>query len=354
MLSKFCLNHLLKGGFLLVIIYLFFCFNFFSGKLLAQNFSVKSIRFNNENRYRGLSVVNDSVAWICGSNGSFGISTNGGKTWKIKNIKGYDSLDFRSVYAWDEFRAVVASAGQPCLILLTEDAGLTWSLVYENKNASAFIDAIDFRDAKNGSALGDPISGHMMLLHTNDGGKSWEAESEKTTPKMFEGESAFAASGTALRYLKNGDLVFVSGGNKARVFIKKKNQIEWKIHNTNFLQGEMGQGIFSFCELNNSSIYLVGGNFKNESNNNNIAFVLNESKMIPPLKTIGGYRECIENINDKNLICVGPSGADISIDNGKTWRELPIEKNFNAIRKARKGKLVLLSGKGKIGILTEN
>jgi hypothetical protein len=37
---------------------------------------------------RGLSVVNDNVVWVSGSNGTVGKTTNGGKNWKWYTVKG--------------------------------------------------------------------------------------------------------------------------------------------------------------------------------------------------------------------------------------------------------------------------
>ena len=39
---------------------------------------------------RGLSVVNDQVIWVSGSNGTIGKSTNGGKDWKWNVVKGFE------------------------------------------------------------------------------------------------------------------------------------------------------------------------------------------------------------------------------------------------------------------------
>jgi photosystem II stability/assembly factor-like uncharacterized protein len=43
---------------------------------------------------RGLSVVNDNVVWVSGSNGTVGKTTNGGKNWKWFNVKGFEKENF--------------------------------------------------------------------------------------------------------------------------------------------------------------------------------------------------------------------------------------------------------------------
>ena len=43
---------------------------------------------------RGLSVVNDNVVWVSGSNGTVGKTTNGGKNWKWYTVKGFEKKNF--------------------------------------------------------------------------------------------------------------------------------------------------------------------------------------------------------------------------------------------------------------------
>ena len=60
---------------------------------------------------RGLSVVDDTVAWASGSKGWTARSINGGKTWIWKQISGYENLDFRDIEAFSANRALLLSAG---------------------------------------------------------------------------------------------------------------------------------------------------------------------------------------------------------------------------------------------------
>ena len=92
----------------------------------AQQFQLKSIETNVNSSLRGLSVVNDQVAWISGSAGWVGISTDGGIHWNFNQVKGHESSGFRSLYAFDHNKAIIANAGAPANILLTLDAGKTW------------------------------------------------------------------------------------------------------------------------------------------------------------------------------------------------------------------------------------
>ncbi len=49
--------------------------------------------------------------------------------------------------------------GEPAYILRTEDAGGTWSVVYENNEKGMFLDAMEFWNDQSGIVLGDPVNG---------------------------------------------------------------------------------------------------------------------------------------------------------------------------------------------------
>lgn len=39
---------------------------------------------------RGMSVVNDKILWVSGSNGTVGKSLDGGSTWNWMTVKGFE------------------------------------------------------------------------------------------------------------------------------------------------------------------------------------------------------------------------------------------------------------------------
>jgi len=123
----------------------------------AQDYTFTTVTTSSSASFRGMSVVDDDVAWISGSGGSIGRTTDGGKTWDIRVLDGYTEFGFRSIYAFDENVAVAGNAGSPAYILRTEDGGTTWREVYTNSDTSAFIDGVDFWDDQNGVMYGDPI-----------------------------------------------------------------------------------------------------------------------------------------------------------------------------------------------------
>ena len=116
---------------------------------------------------RGLSVVNNNIVWVSGSNGIVGKSSNAGKNWKWMVVKGFEKSDFRDIEAFDANTAIIMAiaepADAPAYILKTADGGDSWKIVYENKTKGMFLDAMEFRDPKNGMVIGDPIDGRFFI-----------------------------------------------------------------------------------------------------------------------------------------------------------------------------------------------
>jgi len=144
---------------------------------------------------RGLSPISDQVCWASGSGGTWLKTEDGGASWQSGTVAGLDTVDFRSIHAFDAQTAVAASAGQPAVIYRTEDGGKTWNKVHQ-EGGEAFFDAIQFIDAQRGYVLGDPIGGKWMILETLDGGRSWHSLAK--LPDAVQGEAAFAASSSSM------------------------------------------------------------------------------------------------------------------------------------------------------------
>src|SRR6185295_15751538 len=125
-------------------------------------------------RLRGVSAVNERVAWASGSNSTVLRTNDGGTTWQKLTVT-KDALDFRDIDAIDEKTAYVLSIGNgpASRIYKTTDAGLTWTLQFKNEEPKAFLDAMTFWDANNGIVFGDSIDGKLDILMTNNGGETW-------------------------------------------------------------------------------------------------------------------------------------------------------------------------------------
>ena len=113
--------------------YILFIFILLTIKTVAQRPVVEMLTSGTKTSIRGLSVVNDNVVWVSGSNGMVGRSANGGKNWRWIVVPGFEKTDFRDIEAFDANTALIMGIGEPAYILKTIDAGETWRVVYENK-----------------------------------------------------------------------------------------------------------------------------------------------------------------------------------------------------------------------------
>src|SRR5262245_63898598 len=78
-------------------------------------------------RLRGISAVNDRVAWASGSGGTVVRTTDAGGTWLTLTVPDAAKLDFRDVDAVSENTAYLLSigSGESSRIYKTVDAGKT-------------------------------------------------------------------------------------------------------------------------------------------------------------------------------------------------------------------------------------
>ncbi len=283
---------------------------------------------------RGLVVVDEKIIWASGTNGTFLKTTNGGKTWKVGKVPDADKLDFRDVEAFDANTAYLLSigTGENSRIYKTSDGGATWKLQFKNTNGKAFFDAFAFWDKNNGIAMSDPVDGKYLLVSTNDGGANWKVLDNSKMPNAKEGEAAFAASGTCLVTGGKNDVFLVSGGADARVFRSNNRGQTWLVADTPIVKGTAGSGIFSIAMQNKTRGAIVGGNYeKPNETNNNLASTNDGGKTWNLSKGLNGYRSGVAFVDKKTLIAVGSSGSDISIDGGKTWKNLD-KQNYNTVQ----------------------
>ena len=170
--------------------------------------------------FRGLCAVSAKVAWVSGTKGTYGRTTDGGKTWVAASVPGAAKLDFRDVEALGESTAYLLSAGpgEESRIYKTSDGGRTWTLQFKNAERDAFFDALAFWDERNGIALSDPVKWRFPLIVTKDAGATWQPLAVTNLPTALPNEGCFAASGTCLITHGPNDVWFGTGGAKtARV-----------------------------------------------------------------------------------------------------------------------------------------
>ncbi|MCB9045158.1 MAG: oxidoreductase [Chitinophagales bacterium] len=344
---------------------LMFILLFLSPSIYGQKYTLRYVDTKTDASFRGLSVAGDNSVWVSGSKGWIGRSIDGGNNWSFQQVPGYEHCDFRTLYAFNANNAVIANAGSPAYILHTADGGTTWQKVYENNDSAAFIDGVDFWDKKHGLIHGDPIGGRMLLLYTNDGGKTWQERKEKQRPVMAEGEASFAASGTVISCFLHGAVVVAVGGKTSRLLFSRNRGRHWRSIPTPMLATSASTGIFSFIHGRSVGHWLIaGGDYRNDTlKKANFFYSLNKGETWhAPVTTTRGYRECLANISDRQkrerpvaTFAVGPSGIDISTDDGVNWEPLSDDKGFHVIKPSyNQDKMFLAGANGSLAVMEMN
>jgi photosystem II stability/assembly factor-like uncharacterized protein len=282
---------------------------------------------------RGLSVVNEKVVWASGTGGTVVRTADGGKTWSVMAVPGAEKLDFRDIEAFDLKTAYILSIGngEASRIYKTADGGSTWKLQFTNRDEKAFYDAIACWDSKNCIAMSDPVDGFYRLLETRNGGETWTVIDTEKMDNAKAGEAAFAASGTCLYTVGKSTVFLVTGGSDARVFRSEDRGWSWSVAETPIAKGTAGSGIFSIAFRNTLHGTIVGGNYEKPSEAaGGLAFTRDGGKTWYAGDGLRGYRSAVTYIDDKILVAVGTTGADISFDRGGRW--LPAgDQNFNSV-----------------------
>lgn len=317
----------------------------FTSFLASNGQELRLLQHGFDTSLRGLSVVDDSVAWVSGSKGWTAQTGDRGKSWRWKQIPGYEKFDFRDIEAFSAEEAIVVSAGSPAVILLTKDGGNSWKEVYRNVHPDIFLDGMDFWSRDGGIIFGDPILSRMVLLKTTNGGENWFDISARNMISLNNGEAAFAASGTGIRAFRSGTVLIATGGVRSRLFTTKDFGESWTARDIPIIQGKNSTGPFSISFLNKRIGMAAGGDYLQDTlRTRNLVLTRNGGKTWrEPAISPRGYRSAVEYISKKVLMAAGTSGVDISEDGGMNWQALTRE-SYHTVRRSKSGKWILLTG----------
>ncbi len=318
----------------------------------AQNPTIALLDTSKKVSIRGLSVVNDTIIWCSGSNGSVARSVDGGKTFVWQTITGYEKRDFRDIEAFDANTAIIIGIAEPAIILKTKDGGQIWKKVFEDTTKGMFLDALDFSYKGMGWVIGDPINDQIFKAFSIDYGDSWvTVNSVDVKTKLRKGEAFFASSGTNIK--STNDKVYpnvlATGGVASRIYYKNV------FYNLPIVQGKASTGANSIDVFKTKAV-VVGGDFANDKDTTNNCVLINLKAKGKPIFTKPqtpphGYRSCVMYVNEKTLVACGTSGVDISYDGGNNW-QLIATQSFHVVQKAKKGNTIYLAGSsGKIARL---
>lgn len=279
-------------------------------------------------RLQAVSAVNDQVVWVSGTGGTYGVTLDGGRSWRMGVVAGGDSLQFRDVHGVDQRTAYLLSSGPGTgsRIYKTLDGGQNWQLQFINREPLAFYDCFDFWDAEHGVAWSDNVGGTFPVVRTENGGQRW---SPAPVTGATEGEGAFAASGTCLvTHGKDAAFAVTGAGKEARVFRSGDRGRTWKPIASPMVQGTNTTGHTTIAFRDERHGLAAGGDIGSRDDTRPNVMVTTDGgatwTMTGSRPTFAGavYGAAYVPGAAGLVVAVGPGGASFSRDDGATWQPL--------------------------------
>jgi photosystem II stability/assembly factor-like uncharacterized protein len=268
------------------------------------------------------------VVWVSGTGGTWGLTSDGGKTWHTAVVPGTDSLEFRDVQGFDARRALLLAAGpgERSRIYQTTDGGATWQQRFVNTDPNAFYDCFAFWDDQHGFAVSDAVNGVLPVLRTADGGRQWALS--PTPPAAVEGEGAFAASGTCVATGRDSLAWIATGaGAQARVLRSRDRGASWSAVITPVVQGKPSSGHATIAWHSATTGLAAGGDLSDTTATPNRVVLTADGGAT---WTVGGAPSFRGPVYGAAAVpggtaaaAVGPLGASWSRDGGRSW--LPLD-----------------------------
>ncbi len=305
---------------------------------------------------RGLDAVDARTAWVGGSGGGVWRTTDAGSSWQDVSPPDTTGLMFRDVEAQDADRATVLAIGEgdASRIYRTQDGGQSWDLTFVNDDARAFYNCMDFfPGGLRGLAVSDPVDGKFRVIGTRDGGRSWSVLPTDGMPEAVNGEYNFAASGTCLVTAGARDAWIASGGAASRIFHSSDAGRTWEVSEAPIPATEAG-GVFSVAFRNPNQGIAVGGDFLAPDNGVDASGLTRDGQTWAGGGDLGGYRSGADWVAGarSTVIAVGPSGSDISHDQGRTWETFS-DTGFDSVVCTTDGACWASGSKGRVARLSD-
>jgi len=225
---------------------------------MAQTFLQKSTGFPvNGTNSRNISIVDDNVVWAYGGNTTyFSISTDKGNTWTVSPSglpASYLIPDLAALSATTAYIAVNDFANGLSGVYKTTNSGTLW--VRQSTAAfdvNSFINLVQFFDASNGVAMGDPDDlGYFEIYTTANGGDLWTRVPQTSIPALLPGEY-----GLSSWYDQVGNTFWFMSSAK-RLYKSLDKGLNWtSVAYDTLLPGSTG---FSFSDANKGLMYSKDG-----------------------------------------------------------------------------------------------
>ncbi|MFF5449267.1 WD40/YVTN/BNR-like repeat-containing protein [Streptomyces sp. NPDC012888] len=288
-------------------------------------------------RLRGLSAVSRTTAWVSGSKGTVLRTQDGGRSWQNVSPPAAAGLELRDIEAFDARRAVALSIGEgeASRIFRTEDGGATWTEAFRNPDHRAFYDCLTFFDSRHGLAMSDPVDGRFRILSTDDGGRTWRVLPADRMPEALPGEAGFAASGQCLVSAGPRDVWLATGGaSKARVMHSADRGLTWTVTDAPVPAGDPAKGVFGLAFRDRHHGLAVGGDYRTGQPSPLAGAVTADRgrSWQPAAQPPRAYRSGVAWVPFLRpvALAVGPTGTDVTLDAGTTWRPLD-EESFDTV-----------------------
>ena len=314
----------------------------------GQSISLVTLDSRVESTFRGLSVVNQKVVWVSGTGGTVLRTIDGGKNWENISVPNMEKIDFRDVEGFNKNIAIVMGIASPARFYKTTNGGQNWKLVHFDDREGVFFDGMSFWNKNDGIAFSDPVDGQHLLIRTTDGSDTWHEIPKVGFPHKLNPEFGFAASGTGISVQGRKTVWLGMGGVKSRVFKSEDGGMNWSVAETPVVHGGQSTGIYSVAFKNKKVGISVGGDYTNQSIKNTMAYTNDGGATWHlPEKQTHQYRECVAHYRGKIFFAVGPSGFDMTTDNGKNWHPHYWEvNNLTAVAFAKRSNVGFAVGKG--------
>ena len=196
-----------------------------------------------------------------------------------------------------------------------------------------------FWDARRGLAISDSVNGSFVILTTRDGGATWTRVPAGGLPPALPNEGAFAGSGTNIAVAAGGHAWIGTGAAaRSRVLRTADGGSTWAIAETP-LNASESAGIFSVAFRNPREGMTVGGDYRQERSAENVAAFSSDGGVTwKAIRGLGGFRSAVAPVpgTPRSWVAVGPTGADLSPDNGQSWVPIPGE-GYHAFAFAPRG-----------------
>jgi photosystem II stability/assembly factor-like uncharacterized protein len=293
--------------------------------------SWKILNLGVDTNLRGISAAkipsSDRLAiWASGSHGVILRSVDDGGTWARVDIPGQPDLDFRGIVALSDTVAYVMASGEAekSRIYKTTNGGGQWELQYTDVNKSFFLDSIACSSEKNCFALGDPIDGKFLVLHTTDG-RRWNPIPPQLRPNALDKEGAFAASNSNVWLVSGTEFFLVTGGFAARVLHSTTSGETWSFAAVPIAADNASSGIFAIAFSSEGQLVAVGGDYANSRVALRVAALSADGGKTwrPATHQPSGFRSAVVSLGENFFLAVGPTGADVSHDSGLNWSSFP-------------------------------